>query len=410
MTDEMANNLDAVPLPEHLAIPHLRRLMPEGVSKGNQQGVALRDPLGLAQRTMVVAPPVMQVLQQFNGEQPLAEIAQKASAPIEELTKLVNSLDEVGLLWGPTCTQLEQDRLAALHGDGVLPLRQGSMLGATAEAARELIAGWLAETEDPEVEFPVRGLLAPRLDHHVVWPIYAALYHAARATGADRVLVLGNNHYGIGDGVTLTRCGFQSPMGRLACDTAMVDALVERLSDVILKDELDHMADHGIEMQVPWISETLGDIPIVGALLPDPMTPPIDDDKETRCTPECFIDAVHDVIDTLDGNTLVVATGDLSHVGPRFGEPRPVDEERQVEVEQHDREFLATILSGDLEAIDGAIKWHNNPTRWSCLGAAQAMIGIVQPTEMELIDYRQQLVDQDNSGMLTAAGVAAGGA
>jgi len=410
MTDETANNLDAVPLPEHLAIPHLRRLMPQGVSKGNQQGVALRDPLGLAQRTMVVAPPVMQVLQQFNGEQPLEEIAQKASAPLEELTKLVNSLDEVGLLWGPTCTQLEQDRLAALHDDGVLPLRQGSMLGETAEAARECIAGWLTETEDPEVEFPVRGLLAPRLDHQVVWPIYAALYHAARATGADRVLVLGNNHYGIGDGVTLTRCGFQSPMGRLACDTAMVDALVKRLGDVILKDELDHMADHGIEMQVPWISETLGDIPIVGALLPDPMTPPIDDDEEARCTPESFIDAVREVIDTLDGNTLVVATGDLSHVGPRFGEPRPVDEERQVEVEQHDREFLATILSGDLEAIDGAIKWHNNPTRWSCLGAAQAMIGIVQPTEMELIDYRQQLVDQDNSSMLTAAGVAAGGA
>lgn len=410
MTDETANNLDAVPLPEHLAIPHLRRLMPQGVSKGNQQGVALRDPLGLAQRTMVVAPPVMQVLQQFNGEQPLEEIAQKASAPLEELTKLVNSLDEVGLLWGPTCTQLEQDRLAALHDDGVLPLRQGSMLGETAEAARERIAGWLTETEDPEVEFPVRGLLAPRLDHQVVWPIYAALYHAARATGADRVLVLGNNHYGIGDGVTLTRCGFQSPMGRLACDTAMVDALVKRLGDVILKDELDHMADHGIEMQVPWISETLGDIPIVGALLPDPMTPPIDDDEEARCTPESFIDAVREVIDTLDGNTLVVATGDLSHVGPRFGEPRPVDEERQVEVEQHDREFLATILSGDLEAIDGAIKWHNNPTRWSCLGAAQAMIGIVQPTEMELIDYRQQLVDQDNSSMLTAAGVAAGGA
>ena len=410
MTDETANNLDVVPLPEHLAIPHLRRLMPQGVSKGNQQGVALRDPLGLAERTMVVAPPVMQVLQQFNGEQPLIEIAQKASAPLEELTKLVNSLDEVGLLWGPTCTQLERDRLDALHGEGVLPLRQGSMLGKTAEEARTRIVNWLAETEDPEVEFPVRGLLAPRLDHHMVWPIYAALYHAARATGADRVLVLGNNHYGIGDGVTLTRCGFQSPLGRLACDTAMVDALIERLGDVVLKDELDHMADHGIEMQVPWISETLGDIPIVGALLPDPMTPPIDDDEDARCTPESFVDAAREVIDTLDGRTLVVATGDLSHVGPRFGEPRPVDEARQTEVEQHDREFLATILSGDLEAIDGAIKWHNNPTRWSCLGAAQAMIGIVQPTEMELIDYRQQLVDQENSGLLTAAGVAAGGA
>ena len=355
MSDESAQTPETAleALPEHLLQPHLRRLMPQGVSNGQQQGVALRDPLGLAQRTMVVPPPAMKAIGQFDGTRTLEDITTALGAPMEQMVKLVTSLDELGLLWGPTADTLEQARLKSIHEAGVMPLRQGGLLGEDADTAREQITNWLADTEDPEVEFPVRGMLAPRMDHHVMFPVYAALYHAAKASGASRVLLIGNNHYGIGDGVTLTGCGFQSPIGSLSCDRQLLDGLVDALGNVVLKDELDHLADHGIEMQVPWISETLGDVPVVGAVVPDPMSPPIDDDESARCTPERFIEVARNVIASLDGTTLVVATGDLSHVGPRFGEPRPVDEQRQTEVEQHDREFLGTLLSGDVDVFDG---------------------------------------------------------
>jgi AmmeMemoRadiSam system protein B len=283
------------------------------------------------------------------------------------------------------------------------------MIGSDSAAVRTLVEGWMRETEDPEIEWPVTGLLSPRLDHNVMWPVYAAVYHAARTAGADRILLLGNNHYGIGDGVVLTRVGVQSPLGRLEADTAVVDALVDQLGDRAIVDELDHLADHGIEMQAPWITVALGNIPVVGALLPDPLQPPIDDDETARVTPERFMDVARNVLNDAPGKTLVIATGDLSHVGPRFGEPRPVDEARQTDVEQHDREFIGTMMTGDLEAIDDAVKWHQNPTRWSCLGAVRAMIGIVQPSDMELIDYRQQRTDEQGSAMITAAGFAAGG-
>ena len=397
-------------IPEHLLRPHLRRILPQPVSQGEKKGVALQDPLGLAPRTMVVAPAVMKALPHLNGEWTLKQIADHGGADESQVLQLVRSLDEVGLLWGPTCSVLEQQRRDAIHADGVLPLRQGGMIGDDDDAVRILLQGWMDETEDPDIEFPVRGLIAPRLDHHVMWPVYAAVYHAARTAGADRILLLGNNHYGIGDGVVLTRVGVQSPLGRLEADTDMVDALIDQLGDRSIVDELDHLADHGIEMQAPWITAALGDIPVVGALLPDPLQPPIDDDETARITPSRFMTVARDVLDAAPGRTLVIATGDLSHVGPRFGEPRPVDEDRQIDVERHDREFMSTLMTGDLEAIDDAVKWHRNPTRWSCLGAARAMIGIVQPGEMELIDYRQQLTDDQGSAMITAAGIAAGGA
>ncbi len=397
-------------IPEHLQRPHLRRIMPQHVSQGDRKGVALQDPLGLAQRTMVVAPGVMKALPHLNGEWTLKQIADHGGAKETEVLQLVRSLDEVGLLWGPTCSTLEQQRRAAIHAEGVLPMRQGGLIGDDSTSVRALIEGWMDETEDPEIEFPVRGLLSPRLDHHVVWPIYAAVYHAARTSGADRIVLLGNNHYGIGDGVVLTRVGVQSPLGRLEADTPVIEALVDQLGECSIVDELDHLADHGIEMQAPWITVALGEIPVIGALLPDPLQPPVDDDESARITPERFNEVAREVLDAAGGRTLVIATGDLSHVGPRFGEPRPVDEDRQIDVERHDREFIGTMMTGDLESIDDAIKWHQNPTRWSCLGAARAMVGIVQPSDMELIDYRQQIIDEQGTAMITAAGIAAGGA
>ncbi len=409
MPDDVADNSVSTPLPDHLEQPHLRRLMPQGVANGDQKGVALRDPLGLAPNTMVVAPQVMKLLQHCNGDMNLDAIAAATGAPRANLEKLVQSLDEVGLLWGPVSEAMEKDRLAALHSDGVLPLRQGRMLGEDEAQARDRITQWLAETEDPEVEFTVRGALVPRMDPHVMWPVYAAVYHAIAHSSPDRVVLLGNNHYGVTDGAAISRVGVQSPLGPLNADTTFIDALVERLGDNACRDELDHLADHGTEMQAPWITAALGNIPVVGVVVPDPMTPPIDDDDSARCTPEAFAAACREVIESSKGTTVVIATGDLSHVGPRFGEPRPVDEQRQTEVEQHDREFLGTYLSGDLETFHGAIKWHNNATRWSCLGAARCMLDIVQPVEMELLDYRQKIVDEQGSAMLSAAAIAAGG-
>ena len=47
---------------------------------------------------------------------------------------------------------------------------------------------------------------------------------------------------------------------------------------------------------------------------------------------------------------------DLAHAGPQFGEPRPVDDNRRVDVEQRDRELLGRFLEGDAEAFVEAVK------------------------------------------------------
>jgi hypothetical protein len=369
--------------------------------------MALQDPFMLVPQTMVVPTAFGPALQHLNGEWTIDELATNLKAPTEALDALVAKLDELGLLWGPTAADLEQARRDAIQQDGCLPMRQSSMLGKDAEAGRDTLAAWMSASEDPEVEFEVHGLFAPRFDYGPAAEVYAGTYHALNGQQFDRVLILGNNQLGFGDGVVGTRWGFQSPLGRLVPDADFVDALEERFGDALFNDQLDHIASHGIEMQVPWLQYCLGEPTIVGCLMPDPLDASAD--ERDIVTAADFVEGVRGIIEALPGRTLVVATGDLSHVGPQFGEPRPIDEQRRFEAERADRELLSKFTGGDADAFVAAVKWSANSSRWSGVGAMAGLLSIVQPREVELIDYCQHPLDEEGTAMIASAGLVAGG-
>jgi len=102
-----------------------------------------------------------------------------------------------------------------------------------------------------------------------------------------------------------------------------------------------------------------------------------EDDKRT--SHDDFIAAMNDVLDDIGGQTFVVASSDLSHVGPQFGEPRPVDDQRRFDVERHDREMMGKFVAGDPEEFLSAFKWNKNPTRWCSIGNMTAGLQIAKP-------------------------------
>jgi hypothetical protein len=111
------------------------------------------------------------------------------------------------------------------------------------------------------------------------------------------------------------------------------------------------------------------------------------------------------VLGKAGGRTFFVASSDLSHVGPQFGEPRPVDQQRKFDVERHDREMMSKFLSGDSEEFLAAMRWNKNPTRWCSVGNMSALLAIARPDDVELIDYRQAC-DEQGLAMVTSAAIA----
>jgi AmmeMemoRadiSam system protein B len=398
-------------LAEHLLRPQVRPLQPVPVQAQNQKDgstavlVGLRDPSMLSNQMLVVPPPALPLVQQFRGERTVHEIAEQFKAPPAAVIDLVRKLDEHGLLWGPTFERLEDELKTRLRTAGHFPIGASLMAGKDREEAIRAISEWLEQAEDPELDEPAIGIVAPHLDYPRGWPVYAASYRCFdRAPKPDRVVILGTNHFGIGDGVVSTDLGFATPIGTVRADAGVNERLRRSLGDRLFIDHLDHLPEHSIQLHLPWIQRVFGDVPVVTALVPDPLVAMIADDGG-RVSREEFTAALREALDAEGGRTYLVASSDLSHVGRAFGEPVAVDDRRKVEVEKQDRETMAKYLGGDAGEFLEHVRWTKNPTRWCSIGNMTAALEIARPARVELVDYRQACDPQGNA-MVTSCSMA----
>ena len=214
---------------------------------------------------------------------------------------LAGQMDQFGLLWGPTFDGYEKQMAEKLHELGAFPIQASGTLVQLAHQAqggepkppedveaqktwgKELAVGmlenWLQAAEDPEFDSPVIGLVVPHLDYVRGGEVYASGYRAwVGAAKPDRVVILGTNHFGMGDGAVMSRLDFETPLGRIHADQDVINGMAEKLGDRIFKDELDLLPEHSAELHLPFIQHLFGDVPVVVGLVPDPLVPMIADD------------------------------------------------------------------------------------------------------------------------------------
>jgi len=392
-------------LADHLARPALRRVHPVPLQKDNQVFLGLRDPCMLNPQTMVVPPQAFRVMQMFDGNRSVADIAAEIKMPdAQPLVDLVRKLDEFGLLWGPTCEALEERKKQELQAAGAFPSLEPKVLGEDASAARAQIEKWLDQADDAELDEPVVGLVTCHLDYPLGAAVYAASYRViAKAPRPDRVVILGTNHFGLGDGVVVSELGFDTVLGRTPADRGVVERLRKAADRRLFVDILDHVSEHSIQRQLPWVQHLFGDVPVVAALVPNPLQPMIAEDGARVGSGE-FVELLGGALAAEGGRTLFIASADLSHVGPAFGNPEPVTDQRRRDVEAHDRAMLKEFIAGSGGFLE-RVKQTRNPTGWWSVGCMDATLRLAKPSAVELIDYRQNFDEQGN-GLISSASLA----
>jgi AmmeMemoRadiSam system protein B len=216
-------------------------------------------------------------------------------------------------------------------------------------------------------------------------------------------VVYGTGHSLFEVPVALTRKHFETPFGRVPCDTEFVDALAARLGDRAWRGELAHRHEHSIEFQTLYLKRRFGDHPV--SLVPilcggfhgllDAGRGPRDD-----TTLETMIAAVREVERSLGGATLHVAAVDLSHMGPRFGDPA-VDDRVLGEVETRDRTALDAAARGDADGWNQAIAEHEDSTRVCGWGPTYALLRCAEPGAGRLLQYQQSR--EENGSVVSVA-------
>lgn len=393
-------------LPEY---PRLRPLEMIPVRDQERDYLVISDPMGVVPAPIALRLEVLELLQLLDGSLSLNELGALVARESKDIRAarfvrdLVSQLDHLLLLDSPRFQQALDEVRQAYHGLEIRPAAlEGVSYPADPAAARAFLDAHveasraLAQDEPPPATAdPPRALAVPHLDPRRAGPTIALAWsELERRPKSDRplrVVVLGVGHALFGESFALTRKHFETPFGKLPCDTAFVDALAARLGDEAYRGELAHRHEHSIELQALYLQHRFADrrltlVPILcggfHALLENGQTP-----REAG-TLEPLIDALRETAERLGGDTLYVAAVDFSHVGPRFGDPAP-DERTSSEVETSDRASVEAARAGDAEAWYQSIASHNDSTRICGWGAMYAMLRVAAPGAGRVLHYEQ---------------------
>ena len=255
-----------------------------------------------------------------------------------------------------------------------------------------------------------RRVLCPHIDFGRGGPVYSWAYkELVERSDADTFVILGVAHQYCRNRFALTRKDFQTPLGTARTDRAFVDHLAAVAGDHLFEDELAHRTEHSIEFQVVFLQHLLGGrrdfsiVPILVGSFHDLMESGVDPirDPEVRRMIEALRSA-----EAASGKKVAYIGGiDLCHVGPEFGDPKPVDDETLGKVRAFDLAMLDRATAQDAAGWFGTAAEVDNRWRVCGLAATYTMLHAIGPARGRLLSY-DQAVNPSRSCCVTFASVA----
>ncbi len=196
---------------------------------------------------------------------------------------------------------------------------------------------------------------------------------------------------------------FETPLGRVPVDEELIASLENALGASLRGHELDHRAEHSIELPVHILQHVRAEraFSIVPVLCPDPAGAADPPDRIQREL-DRFADALRELLARDPAPTVVIASADLSHVGQRFGDPQPSTRASLDAVETSDRRLLGLLEQRREREFVAEVRAAQNPTRICSVGCIYAALRTLPGHGFRLLRYHQA-VDMDNDTTVTCA-------
>ena len=181
----------------------------------------------------------------------------------------------------------------------------------------------------------------------------------------DTVLLIGPNHTGYGTEFSLMAQGtWRLPLGDVSIDESLSQELLKS-SSLLLDDDLAHMHEHSLEVEIPFLYFLNNKVKIV------PLTVATNDLNDCRKVGEAIGDCVK------GKNVLLVASTDMTHY------------ESQASAERKDKEAIDAVLKLDENQLAAVVSRHNI----SMCGYIPVYITLIAAKRIgaqsaQLIDYR----------------------
>src|SRR5262245_40813988 len=378
----------------------------------------LHDPAGFLEAPLQISPAALVLLSYLDGTRTVDDVRadyearthQKLGA--EEFAGFLATMDQALLLDSP---RFHDHRKKLEREFEQRPVRRAVHAGAAyakePDQLRADLDGWLAGgVPGGRPKGRLRALIAPHIDFHRGGAGYGKAYAAVkRRERPDVVVILGTGHAAEEGRFIVCDKEFEPPLGSLSSDRDFIGRLEKRLPCSYRRGQLAHRGEHSIEFQAIWLAHLFpGEprpaiVPILCTSLDDVMA----QESSPRTLPEVgdFLAALRATFEEERRSVLVVASADLSHVGPRFGDPERLSPTLLEGVRGRDLAAIEGARSGAADKFFGEVSCHKNRDRICSVASIYAALHTVHASDGDLLVY-DQAADPNGNLAVTFAGVA----
>ena len=251
--------------------PVLRNLQFSPIKEGEEQYVVLWDPSGLSKEKLVLPLNYFFIIQHFDGDHSLQEIGALYLKRFGEfllpakVEQLVVDLEAKLFLEGDLTEEAKEQARAAYRQAAVRPaVFAGKSYEADRAQLKKQIDGFFSSKEGPDFKpsankgKTIKGLVVPTYDLKQAGSIYAWAYKELQeAQQADVLVIIGTAHAGLEQLFAVTDKDFETPLGVVPADRAIVDRLKVLVPEYFAED-LAHLSEHAIEFQLPFVQTIHG--------------------------------------------------------------------------------------------------------------------------------------------------------
>ncbi len=368
-------------------------------------GLYIRDPYGYSDATLLVPPPLVPVLECFDGAQSAIDLRAELVRITGEIqvgdleNHLYDSLSEAGFLENDRYRELKADREASFAKEGIrLPNFAGAAYPADRASLSDLMLSRIGRSVS--ANSGTIAIASPHASPDGGWNTYRAAYQALPAAeeAAERTfIILGTSHYGAPDRFGLTRKQFVTPFGEARTNVGLVEELAAAAPGAVRMEDYCHAVEHSIEFQIVFLQHLYGPSVKVLPILCGPFVKSIYEGNlpEENSNVARFFDALGEM-GAREGRRLLWILGvDMAHMGRRYGDPlrAKANLSEMLAIEQRDRQRIAQINAGDARSYWSLVQQNQDDLKWCGSAPFYTFLKAMPGLRGELLDYHQWQID-----------------
>lgn len=392
--------------------PKLRPIEAIPINYSGHEMIALRELFRITKQTIIVPKEIFYIFRFFDGKHSLLDIRTEYMRKFgsflyeDQLKKLLHKLDQNLLLDSDHYREYEQRRLETYRQQSI---RSAAFAGQSYEAEPVALSNQISifftASSGPGLpngkatSSQLKGLVAPHIDIKAGGPCFAYAYkELAESQDIDLFIVIGTGHAGVKHFFACTDKDFETPFGRVSTDVTFLSQLQEKLDSNIYEQDILHQNEHTIEFQLIFLQWVYGSrhaftiVPILSSFSTQMFESNWPVPSQLKMIRN-FLNALRETIEQTQKRICVIASADLAHVGPRYGDTFEPDNAFLTNLGVKDKETLNFVSELNSESFRKSVHQDERERRICGFPPIYSMLKVMGASEGKLLKYDNIAVD-----------------